>query len=369
MKKNLSFQKSKKAKNDEFYTQFLDIEVEVERYREQLKGKVIFCNCDDPYESNFFLFFALNFRNYGLRKLISTCYSGSKIVGTQLSFVDDCDELITNSKAYLYILENEIEDLDGDGVVTYRDVEIYLKKHKPKILKGDEEYLAGDFRSKACIKLLEESDICCTNPPFSLFREFIFQLEAHQKKFLIIGNDNAITFKEVFPLVRDNKIWLGYNKPRPKKFRIVKDSDAKNIIEEDGVKYATMGNCGWFTNLDTVKRHESFLRGVETLYSPEKHPKYDNYDAINVDKLGDIPKDYFGVIGVPISFLEVYNPDEFELLGITDRDNNSGVRTKIYKREDSSNYSDLNRRGAIQKKGILTSTYARLLIKRRVGTL
>lgn len=302
---------ARKNKNDEFYTEFSDIEYEIQRYKEQFENKIVLCNCDDPYESNFFLFFALNFKKFKLKRLISTCYSGSKVTGTQLSLFDFDDEIIKNSKAYKYVLDNEINDLDGDGVVTYRDVEIYLKKHKPKKLKGD-----GDFRSDECIELLKSADIIVTNPPFSLFREYVSCLFKYNKKFIIIGNINALSYKEFFPLFKDNKVWFGYNKPYPKKFRVVGDSTAKNIVVENGIKYAKMGNCCWYTNLETSIRHEFYLKGIETKYDKKKYDYYENFNGININSLSEIPKDFKGIMGVPLGFAAIYNPDEFEIIGL-----------------------------------------------------
>lgn len=363
MSGNRNLRKAKLEKNDEFYTEYSDIEVEVQRYKSQFKNKVVFCNCDDPYESNFFLFFALNFKNFKLKKLISTCYSGSSIVGKQLSLFDDEEQPINSKHAYLYILDNEIDDLDGDGVVTYKDVEMYLKKHKPKKLKGD-----GDFRSEECIKYLKEADIVCTNPPFSLFREYMAQLIEYNKKFLIIGSDGAIGYKEIFPLLKDNKIWLGYNNPRPKKFRVIKETGTKNIVEENGVKYAKMGNCGWYTNLDTTKKHELFLKGIETKYKKEKYPKYYNYDAIDVEELTDIPKDYDGKMGVPITFLNVYNPDEFEIIGLGRDSEDVVVDRTIYPHNKKLNPNTRpSHIGYYLPNGMPKEPYSRIIIQKKKG--
>ena len=303
---------ARKNKADEFYTQLPDIEAELKHYKEQLAGKIILCNCDDPYESNFFKYFAMNFNFLGLKKLIATCYDPSPIAHTQMSFFDD-EKSVPNKNRRAYKIEiTEVEDFNGDGAVDLSDIEWLLKNKKNtlSLLKRN-----GDFRSEECIELLKEADIVVTNPPFSLFREYVAQLMEYGKKFLIIGNQNAITYKEIFACIKSNQIWLGY-KCGDMKFTVpdyYEERTTRFWIDEQGQKWRSMGNICWFTNLDTEKRHE--ILTLYKQYSPEEYPKYDNYDAIEVPKTSDIPYDFYGVMGVPITFLDKYNPDQFEILG------------------------------------------------------
>lgn len=306
-------EKAKKNKEDEFYTQLPDIEAEMRHYKEHFYGKVVFCNCDDPYESNFFKYFAMNFNFLGLKKLIATSYSTSSVVGQQLSLFDvNSVEVKTAPAKAAYKIEiTEVTDENADGAVDLTDVEYLLKNRKNylSLLQGD-----GDFRSSELIKLLKEADIVVTNPPFSLFREYVAQLIEYNKTFIIIGSQNAITYKEIFPLLRDNKIWLGYRsgdmefvvpdhyQPRTTRYR-----------EENGIKYRSMGNICWYTNVDIQKRHESLT--LYKQYTPEEYPHYVNYDAIEVSKVAEIPCDYDGEMGVPITFLDKYNPEQFEIIG------------------------------------------------------
>lgn len=266
---NKNLKNAKAAKNDEFYTQISDIEKELRHYKDQLRDKVIFCNCDDPEHSNFWKYFQLNFDHLGLKKLISTHYDKDRPT---------------------YKLEyNGIETVKTD-----------LKQN-------------GDFRSPESIEMLKEADVVVTNPPFSLFREYVAQLIEHDKKFLVLGNMNAITYKDVFRLIKSNEVWLGH---RSGAFTFaVPETFSRNntFVGDDGKKYAKFGNISWYTNLDTTKRHEKIILYKE--YTPEAYPKYDNYDAINVDKVADIPMDYDGVMGVPITFLDKYNPEQFEIVG------------------------------------------------------
>ncbi len=303
------------AKQDEFYTQLSDIENELCRYWEQLHGKVILCNCDDPYESNFFKYFAMNFNFLGLKKLIATCYAGSPVQGQQLILagVDGLTKCADDDKdgKHPYKVEiTEVVDANEDGAIDLFDVEYLLKNGKNvlTLLDGD-----GDFRSAECIELLEQADVVVTNPPFSLFREYIAQLMEYDKKFLIIGSLNAITYKECFRFIKGNRMWLGYNNGS-KTYLVPNDYEQENtFVGVDGKKYATMGNTGWFTNLDTTKRQEPLT--LYKKYSPSEYPHYDNYDAIEVPKTADIPNDYDGVIGVPITFLDKHDPNQFEIIG------------------------------------------------------
>jgi len=285
---NKSLISAKRARKDEFYTQLNAINNELKHYKEHFKGKVVLCNCDDPRVSEFFNYFVLNFNHLGLKKLITTCYKNQE---PDLFSRHDSDRAV-------YLEYNG--SLSGkDNVPTAKDIGI---KH----LKGD-----GDFRSAECIELLKQADIVVTNPPFSLFREYVAQLIEYNKKFVIIGNQNAYTYKEIFKLIKENKIWVGYNYGAMK-FEVPK-YDTKGY-EENGKKWRKFGNICWFTNLDIKKRHEDLI--CYRNYTPEKYPKYDNYDAINVDEVADIPCDYKGLMGVPITFLNKYNPKQFELLGI-----------------------------------------------------
>lgn len=309
---NKNLNAAKTAKKDEFYTQLTDIERELQHYWQHFQGKTVLCNCDDPYESNFFKYFALRFNQLGLKKLICTCYDGSPITGTQLSlFSLDAEG---NEKKTAYKVEiTEVSDMNGDGAVDLTDVEYLIQNNKNVLsaLKGN-----GDFRSQECIELLKEADIVVTNPPFSLFREYIALLMEYDKKFLVIGNQNAITYKEIFPLLMTDKLWLG-NKSGDMAFKVPEDYEPRETRywqDETGQKWRSMGNICWYTNLDHNKRHEEL--DLVCRYSPEEYPTYDNYNAINVNKVDDIPNDYEGIMGVPITFLDKYNPDQFEIKGI-----------------------------------------------------
>lgn len=276
--KNKNLHNAKTAKNDEFYTQIEDIQNELFNYKEYFKNKTIFCNCDNPEESNFWKYFSLNFEFFGLKKLVATHFEKDKPS---------------------YKLEI-VKDVNNDGVVNRFDtIKTELKQN-------------GDFRSPECIDILKEADIVVTNPPFSLFREFVAQLIEYNKKFIIIGNQNAITYKEIFKLIKDNKIWLGCTNPKEFKMPDSYPLLGSSYINEKGEKIARFGNICWFTNLKHKKRNEELILYRE--YNPKDYPKYDNYDAINVDKVKDIPKDYFKAIGVPITFLDKYNPKQFEII-------------------------------------------------------
>lgn len=316
MAKNTDLNKAKESKKDEFYTQLEDVEKEMRHYKEHFRGKVVFCNCDDPYESNFFKYFVMNFNFLGLKKLIATCYATSPIIYTQLTLFGDEEEIAREGGSKPYKIEiTEVKDENGDGAVDMADVEILLKTQKNvlTILDGD-----GDFRSEECIALLKESDIVVTNPPFSLFREYIAQLIEYKKDFIILGNMNALHYKEVFPLIRDNKVWLGQSiHSGDREFRVPDDyplAAAGCRIDENGIKYIRVKGVRWFTNLDYKTRHEDVI--LYRTYSPEKYPTYYNYDAIDVNKVSEIPCDYYGEMGVPDNFIDVYNPDQFEIIGL-----------------------------------------------------
>ena len=315
---NSNFHKASKAKKDEFYTQLIDIEKELKHYKEQFRDKVVYCNCDDPFESNFFKYFAANFNALGLKKLIATSYKPSPIANTQLDLFGNIKELSTPKgrpkiTANKFII-NEVNDIDGDGAFDLRDIAEQLKANKNNEwapLEGE-----GDFRSAESIELLKQADIVVTNPPFSLFREYVAQLMEYNKQFIILGNQNAIIYKEIFKFIKENRLWLGYDNGGTKWFQVPKDyeieTETRMKIEND-IKYISMGSVMWFTNLDTTKRHEELT--LYKKYTTSEYPKYDNYDAVEVSKVFEIPMDYKGVMGVPITFLDKYNPDQFEIIG------------------------------------------------------
>jgi len=354
---NKNLNQAKEAKKDEFYTQLIDIENELRHYREHFRDKVVLCNCDDPYESNFFKYFALNFNALGLKKLIATCYNGSPVQGDELML--DFGDFTDEPKKIAYKVEiTEVKDENGDGVVNLADVQYLLKNDKNvlSLLKG-----SGDFRSSECIELLKEADIVCTNPPFSLFREYVAQLMKYDKKFLIIGNMNAIHYKEIFPLIKDNKIWTGY-KPfgggmnmiqSPNGFDPSKTKSYK--INERGQIIKNIMGCIWYTNLDIKKRHEHLILYRE--YKHEEYIHYDNFDAIDIDEITSIPKDYDGIMGVPDTFLAQYNPDEFELIGIGSGKLASSIGvTKNYRGRTDLAYTE---------NGKHKCPYSRILIRRK----
>ena len=308
---NNNLHKAKKLKKDEFYTQLSDIEKELKNYKKHFKNKVVYCNCDDPFESNFFKYFAFNFNSLGLKKLIATSYIGSPIVGGQLSLFEIKGLSTKNKKEPFKIEINEVKDFNHDGAVDLADVERLLKDNAniATPLLGD-----GDFRNEESTEILKEVDLIVTNPPFSLFREYVAQLMEHKKKFVIIGHQNAITYKEIFKLIKENKIWLGHG------FK----GGATHFINKHYEDYASAGDhkqgmirvsgVVWVTNLYTTKRHEDLI--FYKKYVPDEYQKYDNYDAINVNKVADIPMDYDGVMGVPITFIDKFNPDQFEIIGL-----------------------------------------------------
>lgn len=313
---NSNLRKANKAKNDEFYTQLIDIEKELKHYKEQFRNKVVYCNCDDPFESNFFKYFASNFKALGLKRLIATSYKPSPIANTQLGLFGD-DKTLEPQKgrskttANKFII-NEVGDLDGDGAFDLRDIAEQLKANKNNEwspLEGD-----GDFRSPESIELLKQADIVVTNPPFSLFREYVAQLVEYNKKFLIIGNTNAITYKEIFKLIKDNKLFTGYTNFNVGMFFEVPDEwEQYHHIDRNGKKIARVSTSCWFTNLEVEKHKQDIV--LYKKYNEKDYPKYDNYDAINVNKYTDIPSDYLGIMGVPITFIDKHNPQQFEIVG------------------------------------------------------
>lgn len=329
--KNTGLTRARKAKKDEFYTQLTDIEKELRHYTEFFKGKTVFCNCDDPKISNFFVYFVRNFKTLGLKRLITTCYKNQE------------PELFStnNSEHAVYIIYDGGDDNNPD-VAKVAATAIPLK--------GD-----GDFRSNECIELLKQADVVVTNPPFSLFIQYVRQLINHDKKFLIIGNQNALHYSELFPLFRDNKIWVGYGFEGGAAHFI-------NLVYED---YATAGNhkegmirvsgVMWFTNIEHKKRHEPL--DLYKRYNPEEYVKYDNFDAINVDEVADIPVDYDGMMGVPDSFLSSYSPDQFEIIGI----GSGKLAASIGVKKNYRGRTDI----AYTRDGVTKCPYSRIIIKRK----
>jgi len=310
---NTNLHKAKEAKNDEFYTQLTDVSKELMHYKQHFKDKIVFCNCDDPTWSAFWKYFHLNFEALGLKKLISTHYDKTEPT---------------------YKMEYE----GGDD----NNIEVGIKTP----LEGN-----GDFRNQECLDLLDEADIVVTNPPFSLFREYVAVLMEHQKKFLIIGNKNAITYKEFFPLLKNEDVWIGCN-------------NVHEFEQPDG-SIKKFGNIGWFTNLDIQKRHEKIILWKN--YTSEEFPDFDNYEGINVNKVTDIPCDYDGIMGVPITYLDKHNPEQFEILGITCRGYSPEYRTKLYDAEHYEKANDLNGSGCILVNGKPKMLYGRVLIRKKVG--
>lgn len=293
---NNQLSQAKKGKKDEFYTQRADIEAELRHYRGHFAGKTVLCNCDDPRMSHFFYYFVLNFHHLGLKKLITTCYKNQD--------PNSCSENISKQAVYLVY--------EGEDIGSPPNPNIAGLVHP---MQGD-----GDFRSPECIKFLEEADIIVTNPPFSLFREYVAQLIEYGKKFIIIGNVNAVTYKEIFPLIQTNQIWLGPSiHSGDREFEVPSSyplTAAGIRIDDQGRRYIRVKGVRWFTNLDFPQRHQALI--LHKKYRPEEFPHYDNYGAINVDKTADIPCDYDGVMGVPITYLDKHNPDQFEIIGATE---------------------------------------------------
>ncbi len=325
MAKNTALGNAKKAKQDEFYTQLTDIEKELKHYRQHFADKTVLCNCDDPFESNFFKYFVLNFNRLGLKKLIATSYANSPIMGEQLRYKIDAGgqmafsfgesgDLGDYEKHPYKAIVNTVYDKTGNDAVEMLDVAELFKSGENELTELDGD---GDFRSEECIELLKEADIVVTNPPFSLFREYVAQLMEYEKKFVIIGNINAITYKEFFPLLKENKVWIGASIHSGDRAFYVPDdyplAAAGCGIDEKGRRFIRVKGIRWFTNLDIKQRHEEMI--LVKRYNPEQYPKYANYNAIEVEKTADIPCDYDGEMGVPITFLDKYNPDQFEIIG------------------------------------------------------
>ena len=288
--KSANLAAARAAKEDEFYTQLADIERELSNYKEHFRGKVVYCNCDDPRVSGFVHYFSHNFETLGLKKLIATCYKNSQ------------PDLFSEHESEIAVKLEYSGDINGSGVPD-------PSEFKVEYLQGD-----GDFQNEESIELLKQADIVVTNPPFSLYRDFVKQLIEHDKKFILVGPQNAITTKELFPLIMSGRMWLGAHSG-VMKFRVPPTKEKEGLVtDSDGNKFQTFGNICWYTNLDLKKRHEELILFKD--YSPEEYPKYDNYDAIEVGEVVDIPRNFDGVMGVPITFLDKHNPAQFEIVGI-----------------------------------------------------
>ncbi len=357
---------AKKQKKDEFYTQLSDINNELRHYTQHFEGKVVFCNCDDPYESNFFKYFAANFNALKLKRLVATCYAGSSVAGRQLDLFGDTTEPEPSRKRIPHkIVINEVTDVNGDGRIDLADVEWLIKNDKNVLsrLEGD-----GDFRSAECVELLKESDVVVTNPPFSLFREYVAQLIQYGKKFLIIGNLNAIHYKEIFPLFRDDKMWLGASiHSGDRKFTVPETyplDAAACGIDENGQRFIRVKGVRWFTNLDYRQRHEEFV--FVRRYNPIDYPKYKNYDAIEVAKTADVPEDWDGLMGVPDTFLDKYNPEQFEIVGIAEGDSGKKLGLNPVPRElKKINPSLRDGQLYLMREGKPAKPYSRIIIRRK----
>lgn len=328
---NKNLHSAKSAKKDEFYTQLSDIENELKHYKEHFRGKTVFCNCDDPRVSNFFHYFSHRFESLGLKKLITTCYKNQD------------QNLFSSGESETAVYLEYTGDKNGDKTPNAEEIGVHP-------LKGD-----GDFRSAECIELLKDADIVVTNPPFSLTREYISQLMEYEKKFIVIGNINTISYKECFQYIKANNMWLGYNTPR-------------FFFKPDGELYEAARSF-WYTNLDIAKRHEEL--DLYKTYKPEEYSKYENFEGINVDKTKDIPADYAGAMGVPITFLDKYNPDQFEILGLGIANLGLEAGVQPYKPEHKKYRKEVQKRGAVDgdlyiiKDNEVQVPYARVLIKNK----
>lgn len=306
--KNSNLQSAKNTKNDEFYTTYETVESEVAHYVSHFVGKTVLCNCDDPFESNFCKYFLRNFNILGLHRLICTSYCASAVANTQLSLFDDTHQSLKEGAGYVldvFKFSDSLSEISDAEITRFLRSANVIRK-----LKG-----SGDFRSQECIQYLKDSDIVVTNPPFSLFKEIVSEIMKYNKKFLIIGNQNALTYKEIFPLIQNNEVWTGYRFGEMK-FRVPNYSQPRKYrywVDESGQKWRSLGNAMWLTNLDNDRRHE-YISLTKT-YNPIDYPKYDNYDAINVKTIRDIPYDYFGIMGVPITIINRYNSEQFEIVG------------------------------------------------------
>ena len=377
---NAQLGEAKKAKKDEFYTQLGDINAELRHYTYHFAGKVVFCNCDDPYESNFFKYFAANFNALKLKRLIATCYTGSSVAGRQLELdlsgdgkqtdllrpkglchsetvsAVGANKSVCSRRIPHKIVINEVTDVNGDGRIDLADVEWLIKNDKNVLtkLKGD-----GDFRSAECIELLKQADIVVTNPPFSLFREYVAQLIQYGKKFLIIGNLNAMHYKEIFALFKNNRMWLGASiHSGDRKFTVPENYplDAAGCgVDEHGQRFIRVKGVRWFTNLDYKKRHDEFV--YTRKYNPTDYPRYENLNAIDVSESKAVPEDWHGLMGVPDTFLDIYNPEQFEIVGLGcgDLAKEIGVTKNFRGRTDV----------ALNVDGKHKCPYSRIIIRRR----
>lgn len=342
---NTNLHKAKNNKKDEFYTQLSDIENELRHYKDHFRDKVVYCNCDDPRVSNFFHYFSYNFEHLGLNKLIATCYKNQ-----------DADLFSTNeSEQAVYLVYTG--DKNGNSVPDANEIGV-------KPLKGD-----GYFRSAESIELLKQADIVVNNPPFSLFREYVAQLIEYDKKFIIVGHQNAIGYRDIFKLIKENKLWLGYG------FK----GGAGHFINTQYEDYASAGDhkegmirvsgVHWFTNLDIDKRHEDLI--LHKKHTPEEYSVYENFNAINVDKTKDIPFDYDGLIGVPLTFMDKYNPDQFDIIGLGIANLGLEIGVQKYKPEHKKFRKEVQKRGAVDgdlymmKNGIVEVPYSRIIIKNK----
>ncbi len=363
---NSNLRKAKQEQNGEFYTQLEDIEKELRHYTQHFYGKTIFCNCDDPYESNFFYYFATRFNDLKLKKLICTCYDGSPMAYTQLSFFEGAEKTVEKKdrKAYKIVI-TEVKDENNDGAVDIADVEYLLRNKKNALtkLKGN-----GDFRSEECIALLQEADIVVTNPPFALFREYVAQLVEYDKKFLIIGNKNIISYREIFQYLKNGLMWVGHRNINSDMWFIVPDYEKYEKIV-DGKHLKHINGC-WLTNLDLKRRHDNFIFTRD--YSPEEYPKYFNYEAININKVDDMPDNYYKEMGVPITFFGSHNPDEFDIIGLGISNSGLEIGVRPYLPEHKKYRKEVQHKGAVDgdlymldKDGHPDVPYARIIIKRK----
>jgi len=333
---NQNLNAAKNAKKDEFYTQLVDIENELKHYKAHFKGKTVLCNCDDPRISNFFHYFSYNFEQLGLEKLITTCYKNQN------------RDLFSQNDSERAIWLEYFGDKNNNRVPDPEEIGIHY-------LNGD-----GDFRSQECIELLKEADIVVTNPPFSLFREYVAQLMKYEKKFVIIGSHNAIHYSDIFPLIKNDLIWLGYNTNQTMTFAMPNNyiGEVKEIRYGDKIEKRKIGKVPgitWFTNLDIAKRHEELI--LYRKYTEKEYPKYENFDAINVNTIQDIPLDYYGIIGVPDTFVDVYNPEQFELIGV----GSGSMAASIGVKKNYRGRTDI----ALCINGVNKCPYSRILIRRR----
>lgn len=368
MANNKTLSNAKRAKKDEFYTQLADIESELIHYKTHFRGKTIFCNCDDPYESNFFKYFAANFNHLGLKKLIATCYDPSPIAGQQLDFFSQ--GILPKSEKKAYKIEiTEVADANNDGAINLADVEYLIKNNKNVLSKLEGN---GDYKSKECEMLLDEADIVVTNPPFSQLNDYILFLHNHSKKFLVMCNHNIVHYTEIFPLIKNNEMWLGYNSNKTVKFAIPNYYEKWDEIIE-GVKFGKVPSIGWITNLDITKRHENLI--LYKTYNESDYPKYENFDAIDVEKVSEIPCDYYGIMGVPDTVLDQYNPEQFEILG-ADGIPQSAIELGIgrigeewmkkYRANGGTGHYTANMKSIVLiRNGIAKKPYSRIFIRRR----